>query len=219
MAHAVAAPLDVELPHLCCPICLDTLKDPVAIPCGHSYCMGCISDYWGDDGSSETCSCPRCRQTFSPRPTLKRNTTPDQTAETLVKKGVLSSLSNGYAAAAATAGPGDVVTCDFCPGGTSKAVRSCLACLASYCVSHLQSHSESPALRKHLLVEATMPLQQRVCPHHDKLLEIYCRTDQQCVCLLCVMDTHRAHDTVSAAAERTERQVRPPLTPDPDSPL
>ncbi|XP_067109436.1 tripartite motif-containing protein 16 [Osmerus mordax] len=103
------------------------------------------------------------------------------------------------------AGPGDV-SCDFCTEAKFKAVKSCLGCLASYCVSHVRSHYESPALRKHALVEATVDLKEKVCSHHDKLLEVYCRTDHRCVCLLCVMEEHRGHDTVPAVVERTERQ-------------
>ncbi|XP_048039365.1 tripartite motif-containing protein 16-like [Megalobrama amblycephala] len=45
-----------------------------------------------------------------------------------------------------------------------------------------------------------------VCPRHGKMRKIFCRTDQQCICILCLMDEHRNHDTVSTAAARTEKQ-------------
>ncbi|KAJ8265659.1 hypothetical protein COCON_G00147580, partial [Conger conger] len=60
--------------------------------------------------------------------------------------------------------------------------------------------------KKHKLVKATGNLQEKICSNHDKLLEVFCRSDQQCICMLCVMDEHRGHDTVSVVAERTEKQ-------------
>uniref|UniRef100_A0A674CR65 B30.2/SPRY domain-containing protein n=1 Tax=Salmo trutta TaxID=8032 RepID=A0A674CR65_SALTR len=84
---------------------------------------------------------------------------------------------------------------------------SCLVCLVSYCETHLQPHYDIPGLKKHTLVKATAQLQERICSHHDKLLEVYCRTDQKCICVLC-MDEHKGHDTLSVAAERTEKQTQ-----------
>lgn len=100
------------------------------------------------------------------------------------------------------------VECDFCTMKKLKAVKTCLVCLASYCSTHLQPHYESAAFKRHTLVEVSASLQEKICSKHNKLLEVYCRSDGQCICLLCVMDEHKGHNTVSAAVERTDKQVK-----------
>ncbi|XP_035271129.1 E3 ubiquitin/ISG15 ligase TRIM25-like [Anguilla anguilla] len=183
-----------------CAICLDLLKDPVTIPCAHNYCMGCIKGYWDQDDYTGVYRCPQCRETFIPRPVLRKNTMLAEVVDKLKKTGLQAAPP-----AHCYAGPGDVV-CDACTGRKRKAGKSCLVCLVSYCETHLQPHFESPAFKKHKLVTATGNLQDKICSHHDKLLEVYCRTDQQCICYPCVMDKHSGHNTVSAAAERIEKQ-------------
>ncbi|XP_018596319.2 stonustoxin subunit alpha-like [Scleropages formosus] len=46
---------------------------------------------------------------------------------------------------------------------------------------------------KHKLLNAVNQLQEEICSHHDKVLEIYPSTDQQCICYQRVMDEHRGH--------------------------
>ncbi|XP_073779577.1 tripartite motif-containing protein 16 isoform X2 [Danio rerio] len=105
----------------------------------------------------------------------------------------------------AHAEPGDV-ECDVCPGRKYKAVKSCVECLNSYCRSHLEQHENLFKDRRHNLLDPTRQLHEMICPKHDKPLEIYCRTDLQCICYRCLMDEHKNHEAVTAEAERTEKQ-------------
>ncbi|XP_018588606.1 E3 ubiquitin/ISG15 ligase TRIM25-like isoform X2 [Scleropages formosus] len=192
--------------HFICPVCLDLLKDPVTTPCGHSYCGDCIEDYWVQADNAGVYRCPQCRQTFTPRPVLGRNTMLAEVLEKVKKAEVQAAPPDRC-----YAGPGDA-ECDVCIGRKKKAVKSCLVCLASYCETHLQPHYESPTFKKHKLIDATGQLQDKICSLHEKLLEIYCRTDHQCICRVCVMDEHRTHDTVLVDIGSIEKQKHPEVT-------
>ncbi|XP_062398961.1 E3 ubiquitin-protein ligase TRIM16-like isoform X2 [Sardina pilchardus] len=187
-----------------CPICLDLLKDPVTILCGHTYCMGCIKDFWGQKDQKGVYSCPQCRQTFAARPVLNKNNIIAELVEQMRKTRIQSAAP---APAAYFSGLEDHVDCDVCTGRKLKAVKSCLDCLVSYCETHLKAHNDVTLGRKHNVVDATGKLQDRICTQHEKPLEIFCRTDQSCVCFLCMVDEHKGHDTVSASAGRKEKQA------------
>ncbi|XP_047222314.1 tripartite motif-containing protein 16 [Girardinichthys multiradiatus] len=175
-----------------CPLCTDGLRDPVTIPCGDTYCLECIKIYWDQFDHMGVYSCPQCRATFTPRPVLRRNV-PDVQHQQLSELTPFPYLHReSY--------------CDFCVGRRNKAVKSCLMCLAYYCEIHVRPHYESSTFKRHKLVDETGHLDRKICPHHEKGLELFCRSDQMCICVLCTVREHRNHNISSSEEERVEKQ-------------
>ncbi|XP_041659371.1 E3 ubiquitin/ISG15 ligase TRIM25-like isoform X2 [Cheilinus undulatus] len=189
-----AATISIEQDQFCCSVCLEILRDPVTIPCGHSYCLDCIEDYWNRAKHKGQYTCPQCRQVFNPRPLLNRNT-------------VLGEVVEKLQTAPRESKP-DEVKCSACTVKKTAAVKSCLACLESYCAPHLKAHDERFHGKAHMLIPASDELKEKLCPQHDKLLRLYCRTDQQYVCSQCVKGRHKGHEAVTVVDERAAQQKK-----------
>ncbi|XP_061151586.1 E3 ubiquitin-protein ligase TRIM47-like isoform X3 [Syngnathus typhle] len=190
-----------------CSVCLDVLRDPVTIPCGHSYCSDCIRNYWDQDEYLGVFMCPQCRQSFSPRPALARSTLLADVVDRFQRSGLQEVPAGGGGQQQQSLAEAGDVECDVCPGRKNKAVNSCLVCLASYCELHVRPHHDSAVFKKHKLVSAFKRLQESVCQRHDKLLEVYCRTDKQRICSMCLADEHKGHDTVLVERQLGEMKL------------
>ncbi|XP_056223814.1 E3 ubiquitin-protein ligase TRIM39-like [Seriola aureovittata] len=182
MASASSLPCEEQS---LCSICLDGFTQPVTTPCGHNYCKACITGYWD---SSDLIQCPLCKKKFRRRPQLQVNTEFRDMVECFNNMRVRSEDQ-------ILAKPGEV-PCDICLELKLKAQKTCVVCLASYCQSHLEPHHRVTTFKKHKLIDPVSNLEDRVCKRHGKMFELFCHTDQMCVCFMCLKDNHVMHEAI-----------------------
>ncbi|XP_073328121.1 E3 ubiquitin-protein ligase TRIM39-like [Pagrus major] len=178
-----------------CSICLDVFTDPVTTPCGHNFCKTCITQHWSVNVPYK---CPNCQEVFNTRPELKVNTFISEVAAQFRQSAQQKASSSSSEQQVSK--PGEV-PCDVCTGTKLKALKSCRVCLASYCETHLEPHLTMSGLKRHQLIDPVENLEGRMCTKHDKLLELFCKTDQMCVCMLCTVLDHKTHDVVPLKEE------------------
>ncbi|XP_053192392.1 E3 ubiquitin-protein ligase TRIM39-like isoform X3 [Scomber japonicus] len=178
-----------------CSICLDVFTDPVTTPCGHNFCKNCISEHWN---SNDQYLCPLCNKVFNIRPELYINTLLSEMVSQFRQEAQQKASSSSSEQQAAK--PGEV-PCDVCTGTKLKALKSCLVCLTSYCETHLEPHLTKSVLKRHQLMDPVENLEDRMCMKHDKPLELFCKTDQTCVCMLCSVLDHKTHEFVPLKEE------------------
>ncbi|XP_053192560.1 E3 ubiquitin-protein ligase TRIM39-like isoform X1 [Scomber japonicus] len=178
-----------------CSICLDVFTDPVSTPCGHNFCKNCINEHWN---SNDQYLCPVCKEMFNTRPDMKVNTLFSEMVSQFRQEAQQKASSSSSEQQAAK--PGEV-PCDVCTGTKLKALKSCLVCLTSYCETHLEPHLTKSGLKRHQLIDPVKNLEDRMCMKHDKPLELFCKTDQTCVCMLCSVLDHKTHEFVPLKEE------------------
>ncbi|XP_074485921.1 E3 ubiquitin-protein ligase TRIM21-like [Sebastes fasciatus] len=184
-----------------CSICLDVFTDPVTIPCGHNFCKNCINEHWN---TSDRCQCPMCKEAFTTRPDLRVNTFISEIVVQFIQSAQQKTSSSSSEQQVSK--PGEV-PCDFCTGTKLKALKSCLVCLASYCETHLEPHLTMSGLKRHQLIDPVENLEDRMCTKHDKPLELFCKTDLTCICMLCLVLDHKMHDVVPLKEEYEEKKA------------
>ncbi|XP_068121849.1 E3 ubiquitin-protein ligase TRIM39-like [Hyperolius riggenbachi] len=57
-----------------CSICMEIYRDLMTLPCGHNFCLGCITQAWDHPGHITEYKCPKCQKIYLKRPGLIRNT-------------------------------------------------------------------------------------------------------------------------------------------------
>ncbi|XP_039669064.1 E3 ubiquitin-protein ligase TRIM21-like isoform X2 [Perca fluviatilis] len=178
-----------------CSICLDVFTDPVTTSCGHNFCKNCITEHWNTNNQH---LCPMCKEAFNTRPDLRVNTFISEMVAQFRQSAQQKASSSSSEQQVSK--PGEV-PCDVCTGTKLKALKSCLVCLVSYCENHLEPHLTVSRLKRHQLIDPVENLEGRMCTKHDKSLELFCKTDQTCVCMLCTVLDHKTHDVVPLKEE------------------
>lgn len=125
-----------------CSVCLEYLKDPVMIDCGHNFCRVCITRWWEE--LNRDFPCPVCRKTFRYR-TLK----PNRQLGNMVEIAKQLQVTN------------------------KRKVRD-----------------------------------ENLCEKHHEVLRLFCKDDQEAVCLVCeISHEHRSHTVISLDDASTEYKV------------
>ena len=167
-----------------CLICLDILKKPKALPCLHTFCLGCLVKYGREvdkDKPGDELPCPLCRQNFKvPAGDFDKLPT-NFFIEHLLEADDQSSTSSSLSG------------CQICEQ-RNAATNFCVQCSLDMCSNCAIDHSTISALQIHRIVTLEDKNNSQVIQksrvtycekHKDKPLKLYCSGCKVIVCLMC----------------------------------
>ncbi|XP_071483773.1 E3 ubiquitin-protein ligase TRIM56-like [Diadema antillarum] len=188
-----------------CPLCIDFLKAPKLLSCGHTFCKECLCLLQVSGGNPNHISCPLCRQ------------------KTEVKDGNVSNLkTNLQVQSLVDEIEGAIQPCTICTSvDRPKSTNYCQHCEAFMCDECHTKHNEWPAHINHQIVTVEDIKQGRahikkkvLCPSHDQdegeqYCSDVCLDCLKFMCMRCRMLDHKpkGHEVLSNA-EYSKRRLQ-----------
>ncbi|CAH1790801.1 unnamed protein product [Owenia fusiformis] len=189
-----------------CTICTDDFKDPIILPCHHSFCRKCLGDSVRGKIINNKFQCQVCdKLTEIPVDGVQGFPVDERVANMLTKIDALLK----------------VVPCSSCD--TKENARwNCKTCRQAYCNRCIELHKNIQDAEKHQteLINAedvgeadpemtdSFYREARLthyCPKHKKEeLDLYCKDDNLVVCGKCIAVKHRDHEIIDAEDRATE---------------
>ena len=178
-----------------CPICMEGFSTPVCLPCGHTFCLSCISHHAQSKKrivrQRDVFDCPTCRR-YVEFPSkgldhLPRNFSMDHIREVIMPA---------------------IITCHKCSdvGHTVAAVWRCVQCDVFLCGKCRNVHSFSTTNAHHIVQLDTvrsnmqsndLPSFERCLIHPMEILRSYCVQCKMLICRDCIMEKHQNHEVES----------------------
>ncbi|XP_072019703.1 uncharacterized protein [Amphiura filiformis] len=171
-----------------CSICLATIEKPKALPCLHTYCFKCLSE-WAKS-TSKTVTCPICRKVW---------TLPTDGVAGLEKNFLVTKLKDRKTVHKKLASKDCKIPCSSCDGSGQPAVARCVECDDFLCENCLKSHKTMRALKGHHTFSLDELRSGKADPvekanycikHTDQVLWIYCETCGMLICRDCTVFDH-----------------------------
>ena len=175
-----------------CPICIDEYKDPRILPCHHSVCLSCLLEYVQISSSSgRLFRCPQCR------------------ADVCVPRGGVKDFPPNFYINCIQDEIGSKPyfgVCDVCERDWLVSQYRCIDCdldICKFCVHDHRLFKHMSGRQSNIIrietgnIGANLTAQKSCSEHNDEPTCMYCNTCSAPICVTCVCDMHKKHDTTT----------------------
>ncbi|XP_076466387.1 uncharacterized protein LOC143297784 isoform X2 [Babylonia areolata] len=184
---------------LVCKVCLEPFHDPKTLSCLHTFCCACIQQHYDAESTSRSTrfslyaaravTCPVCR---------KKTELPTGGVRRLPDNFLVSNLTDVLAKRRCRVSK--VPPCEICHtvrSRSSDACSKCLDCDKLLCKACVELHGGTKVTQDHSLIDLQGQKDIECKAHPEETVRFYCEKCEECICVVCTFQEHKAHDVCS----------------------